>query len=358
MKRTLLAAAAALAAVPLAGLFLIGEPLLLDSAAPAQVSLAQVSLAQAPRAETAATTGVGALGRVEPASRIRRVTRAAGAEGVRVLALDVREGDEVEAGALLARFDDLPKKEAALAQAEANVVLARARLARLKAAGRDTEIAAARARIAAAAAAEESARREADRAGRLLRTAAGNEAAWDRARFAAAQATAERTRAEADLATLLSPRAEDLAVAEAELAAALAAADQARAERDTARLVAPIAGRVLKLHARAGEKVGEEGVLELADLSAIDIVAEVYETDLPRVRHGARAEVIVPGEPRRFTAAVREIGWMVRRGDVVSADPVAAVDARVVEVRLALDAAGTEALARRSNMQVQVRIAP
>ncbi|WP_144183424.1 HlyD family efflux transporter periplasmic adaptor subunit [Elioraea rosea] len=346
MKRSLLAAMAALAVVPLAGLFLIGEPLLGEPPAPAQA------------ADTQAATGVGALGRVEPASRIRRVTRAAGAEGVRILSIEVGEGEEVEAGRLLARFDDLPKKQAALERAEAQVALADARLSRLLAAGRDTEIAAARARVAAAAAAEESARREADRAARLLRSVAGNEATWDRARFAAAQATAERTRAEADLATLLSPRDEDLAVARAELTAAEAAAREARADRDTAQLVAPIAGRVLKVHARAGEKVGEDGVLELADLDALDVVAEVFETDLPRVRQGARAEVIVPGEAQRFGATVRQIGWMVGRSAVVSADPVASIDARVVEVRLALEQPGIEALARRSNMQVQVRILP
>ena len=346
MKRWIVGAGLLLVAVPLAGLLLFGEPLSLDRAAkPAQ-------------ARADAPAGVGALGRVEPASRIRRVTRAGGAEGVRVLALAVREGEEVEKGALLATFDDLPKKEAALAGAEANLALAEARLAKLRAAGRDTEIAAARARVAAAAAAEESAKREADRAQRLLRSAAGNEAAWDRARFAAAQAAAERARAEADLATLLSPRPEDIAIAEAELAAARAAAAQARADRDTARLVAPIAGRVLRIAARAGEKVGEDGVLELADLSALDVVAEVFETDLPRVREGARAMVVVPGDPRRYGAAVREIGWTVGRSTIVSPDPVAAVDARVVEVRLALDPDGVAALDRRSNMQVQVRIAP
>jgi HlyD family secretion protein len=351
MKRALAVSAAALLAVPLAGLLLIGEPLLPEATSALPAASAQT-------ANAAARPGVGALGRIEPASRIRRVTRAGGAEGVRVLALLVREGDEVAAGAVLATFDDLPRKEAALAGAEASLALADAKLARLLAAGRDTEVAAARARVAAADAAEESARREADRAARLLRSVAGNEAAWDRARFAAAEARAERARAEADLATLLSPREEDIAVSRAERAVAEAAARQARAERDTARLVSPIAGRVLKLHAREGEKVGEVGVLEIADLSALDVVAEVFETDLPRVRTGAAAEVLVPGEGRRFGATVREIGWLVRRNDVVSADPVAAIDARVVEVRLALDDAAVAALARLSNMQVQVRIAP
>jgi HlyD family secretion protein len=48
----------------------------------------------------------------------------------------------------------------------------------------------------------------------------------------------------------------------------------------------------------------------------------------------------------------------VRRQTQASNDPVAAVDARTVEVRLTLDDAGAAALRRRSNMQVQVAIRP
>jgi HlyD family secretion protein len=344
MKRVVLIAVAALAIVPAVALLTMRE--------------AVPSRAPGARAADAARVGVGALGRVEPASRVLRVSHGAGPEGARVARLLVAEGDEVAAGQVLAEMHDLPRKEAALAQAEASLRLAGARLARLKAAGRDTEIAAARARVAAAEAAEQSAVREARRAELLLRTAAGNEATWDRARFAAAQATAERTRAEAELAALLSPRAEDVAVAEAEVAAARAAVAEARAARDLARIVAPIAGTVLKLHARPGERVPESGLLELADLSALDVVAEVYETDLPRVRAGAAAQVIVPGTARPFAATVVDIGWRVGRQSVLSPDPVASIDSRVVEVRLRLDPAANDALRRRTNMQVQVSIQP
>jgi HlyD family secretion protein len=55
---------------------------------------------------------------------------------------------------------------------------------------------------------------------------------------------------------------------------------------------------------------------------------------------------------------VREIGWQVRRTTQANTDPVAAVDARTVEVRLALAPEAAEALSRRSNMQVQVAIRP
>jgi HlyD family secretion protein len=68
--------------------------------------------------------------------------------------------------------------------------------------------------------------------------------------------------------------------------------------------------------------------------------------------------VVVPGEVRRFAAQVNAIGWTVRRQTQASNDPVAAVDARTVEVRLTLDEAGAAALRRRSNMQVQVAIRP
>ncbi len=90
----------------------------------------------------------------------------------------------------------------------------------------------------------------------------------------------------------------------------------------------------------------------------MDVVADVYETDLPRLRPGAEAEVIVPGEPRRYGATVREIGWLVRRTVQAGTDPVAAVDARTIEVRLALSDEGRDALKRRTNMQVQVAIRP
>jgi HlyD family secretion protein len=56
--------------------------------------------------------------------------------------------------------------------------------------------------------------------------------------------------------------------------------------------------------------------------------------------------------------ALYRIGWTVRRQTQANTDPVAAVDSRTVEVRLALDEAGSAALRRRSNMQVQVAIRP
>jgi HlyD family secretion protein len=311
-----------------------------------------------PAAAAAAPPGVGALGRIEPESRIRKLAPLGGMAVTRVDRLLVREGETVAAGQLLATFADTPQKDTAVAQAEAALAEAQASLARVRAAGRPSEIAAQRARIAALAAAEEIARHDAVRSERLVPSGAETAATADRNRFAAARSAAERAEAEAQLETLLRPRPEDLAVAEAQLASAEAQLDHARADAALSRLVAPIAGTVLKIYARPGDQVGSDGLLDLADLGRLDVVADVFETDLPRLRPGATAEIIVPGDVRRYGATVRELGWQVRRTTEAGTDPVAAVDSRTVEVRLTLDDDGRAALLRRLNMQVQVAIRP
>ena len=311
-----------------------------------------------PVAAPAEPPGVGALGRVEPASRIRKLTQPGGFAITRVGLLLVAEGDRVEAGQLLAELEDVAQKDASLAQAEASLEEAKANLAKTVAGGRPSELAAQRARIRSLAAQEEIARRDAARSEQLVPSGAGAAAIAERNRAAAARAAAERAEAEAQLETLIRPRPEDVALREALVSAAEAQVTRARAEAALSRIRAPIAGTVLRVYARPGDQVGTDGLLDLADLDRMDVVADVYETDLPRLRPGAEAEVIVPGEPRRYGATVREIGWLVRRTVQAGTDPVAAVDARTIEVRLALSDEGRDALKRRTNMQVQVAIRP
>jgi HlyD family secretion protein len=306
----------------------------------------------------AGPVGVGALGRVEPASRVRKLSHPGGMAVTRIERLLVAEGDAVVAGQTLAEFSDTGQKDAAAAQAEAAVAEARALLAKMQAGGRPSEIAAQRARIAALSAAEEITRRDAVRSETLVPGGAGTVAGAERARFAAMRSAAERAEAEAVLETLSGPRPEDLAAAQARLVAAEANARKARADAALTRVIAPIAGTVLKTYARPGDLVGSDGLMDLADLRQMDVVADVYETDITRLRAGAAAEVIVPGDAMRYAAVVREIGWQVRRTTQAGTDPVAAVDARTVEVRLTLGAEGVAALSRRTNMQVQVAIRP
>jgi HlyD family secretion protein len=290
--------------------------------------------------------GIGALGRVQPASRVRKLNQAGGMNVTRLSGLFVREGDRVTAGQVLATFSDTDQKDAAVIQARAAVVQSKASLDRIRAAGRAEDIQAQREHVEALRDAEAS----------LARDAAP--ATVERNHFAMLRAKSERAEAEAALAKLLKPRSEDVAVAEAELAGAEASLKKAEADAALSRVVAPIDGTILKIYARPGDQVGADGLLDMADLDHLDVVADVYETDLSRLREGAPAEVSVPGDPRRYTAVVRDIGWMVRRTTQASTDPVAASDARTVEVRLTLSEEGRQALMRRTDMQVQVAIRP
>ncbi len=305
-----------------------------------------------------APAGVGALGRVEPESRVRRLGPPSSLAVNRVDRLLVHEGDQVAAGQLLAEFADAPLKDAEMLEASAAVGEAEASLARIKAGGRPSDIEAQQARIASLAAQEDIARRDAARSAELVPTGAGARAIAERDRAAADRAAANLRQAEAQLVSLEQPRPEDVAVAEARLRTAQATLARTRADAALSRVFAPAAGRILKIYARPGDLVGADGLLDLGDLDRLDVVADVYETDLPRVRLGAAAEVIVSGDPNRYAARVVEIGRLVRHTTEAGVDPVAAVDGRTVEVRLALLPDGCEALRHRINMQVQVAIQP
>ena len=131
---------------------------------------------------------------------------------------------------------------------------------------------------------------------------------------------------------------------------------RAQAELDLSEVRSPLGGRVLQIHARPGERVGPEGIVELADTSVMYAVAEVYETDVGRVRIGQRARIRSPALNSELTGEVERIGLKVGKKDVLSTDPVADADARVVEVRVRLQ--NPDAAADLTNLRVQVVFEP
>lgn len=138
-------------------------------------------------------------------------------------------------------------------------------------------------------------------------------------------------------------------VAQANLAAA-------RARLALSEIRAPIEGQILEIHTRPGERVGDDGVLEMGDTKNMMAVAEVYETDIREVATGQPARISSPAFDSPLTGVVQRVGLKVGRMDVVGADPVAKTDARVVEVRIALDS--SEPVKRLTNLQVEVEIQP
>jgi len=315
---------------------------------------AAVASGPAPDPLPADAPGIGALGRVEPRGFIRYVGPPGAMAMNRVDRLLVQEGETVEQGQLLAEFADAPLKDEAIREAEAAVATAEADLARVKAAGRPSDIAAQKEHIASLEAQADIASRDAYRAATLVPSGAGAVAAADRAEAVSKRLQAQRLEAVAQLLSLETPRPEDVVLAMRRVQNAEATLAKTKADAALSRVYAPISGQILKIFARLGDTVGTTGLLAMADLSAIDVVADVYQTDVPRIHVGDRAEVIVPGTERRYGASVRQIGWIVRRSVEAGVDPTAAVDARTVEVTLALDPDGTADMEHRIGMQVQI----
>jgi HlyD family secretion protein len=138
-----------------------------------------------------------------------------------------------------------------------------------------------------------------------------------------------------------------VSVAEAELRGARAALERARVR-------SPIDGQVIEVHARAGERVGPEGILELGRTEEMYAVAEVYETDISQVRIGQRATVTSPALANPLTGVVEWIVPKVGKMDLLGTDPAARTDARVVEVEIRLD--DSPAAAALTHLQVEVEI--
>jgi HlyD family secretion protein len=130
--------------------------------------------------------------------------------------------------------------------------------------------------------------------------------------------------------------------------------DRAEAERRLTEVRSPIEGCVLDVHARAGERIGPEGILELGNTGAMFAIAEVYETDVGRVAVGQRARVTSPALAQPLTGVVERIRPKVAKQDALGTDPAARKDARVVEVEIRLD--DGRAAAALTLVQVEVEI--
>jgi len=122
-------------------------------------------------------------------------------------------------------------------------------------------------------------------------------------------------------------------------------------------VVAPVDGTVLDVRARNGETIpgqGENGIVVIGRTDVMMVWAEVYETDIGRVRVGQKATAACPALPAPVTGTVERIGLMIEPPRLFSTDPAYNTGARVVKVRIRLDA--PKAVMGYSGMMVQVRI--
>jgi HlyD family secretion protein len=202
---------------------------------------------------------------------------------------------------------------------------------------------------------DEGARVEADQPIAVLDTITIDEAGLARAKaeLANAQTALERI-VPLVRSGMASVQVRDDAQLKVDVARAEVAAAQSSLDADTVR--APAAGRMIAVHARRGERVGPDGIAELAQTDEMFAIAEVYETDIGRVKLGQHATLRSPALADPLTGTVDRIGQKIGKLDLLDADPVARTDARVVEVRIRLD--DSPRAAALSNLQVEVAIEP
>lgn len=224
-----------------------------------------------------------------------------------VTAVEVEDNQTVRAGDVLFRIDDRDYR-ARLAQAEANVDAARARLTNVDAERRLqlALIRQAEAQRRASVAELNLAVRASDRRRELIRSNAVSLAQVD-------ESDAARSRAEAGLsaaAATVEAQQQRLSVLAAQREAADAALAQARAARDLAQIDldstvvrAPVGGVVGNRQVRIGRLVAP-GVplLDIVPVDDLWLVANFKETQIERIRPGQRVRITIDGFPNETVA--------------------------------------------------------
>ncbi len=254
---------------------------------------------------------VSALGYLEPAGEV--VELAAPSSGIagspRLSQLLVQEGQRVRRGQLLASFDNRPRLQADLAAVNARLQSLQAQI-RLQ-------------------------RREVDRYSRAASTGAAS-------------------------LVLLEEKRDELVKLQGQWREALAQRQGVQVDLAQSELRAPLEATVLKIHAQVGERPGTKGVMELGASDQMEAVAEVYESDINRVRVGQSVRLTSEngGFSGTLQARVLRISPQVSQRQVLSTDPTGDADARVVEVRLALDPQAAAQVRNLAGLKLIARFTP
>lgn len=377
---------------------------------------------------TPLVTTITALGRLEPSGDVVSLSAPSAGERTRVEQLLVKQGDTVTAGQIIAILDNQLVFQAAAVEAERQVAIAKAELARVKAGAQSGDIDAQQAEVERlrleredlVAAQEATIRRlKASRSGDIATQEAtverikaelsnakadaqryrdlykdGAITASEQERFLLAEETAvkrlqeaeaslERTKsartaeieeAEATLRRIKSGQAkqilsasatldrikevrpEDITAAEAQVKAAEANVAVVNANLHQTSVRASQNGVILKVNTRAGERLNPLGIVDIGQTQTMTAIAEIYESDIGKVRLGQSATVTSDVIEDELQGKVVDIGLQIQPQRVADTNPAANVDNRIIEVKVELDKASSEKVNRLTNLQVEVTI--
>lgn len=336
---------------------------------------------------------VTALGRIEPEGEVTQLSAPSSLSGVRIEQMLVTEGEEVKQGQVIAHLEGYARTRAALQQARDQVEVSQARLAQVKAGAKNADIEAQAAMIAqlnaqlrGEVAAQQAiiarlqtqlnnAKTENNRYQQLLRDGAVSVSLAEskrlevdtlRQQIRESKATLSRSintitnqvrEGQARLASLNEVRPVDVELAEAELRSTRSALTKAKAEHELTMVKSPVNGQILKIHTKTGEVIGSEGIVDIGKTSQMYVVAEVYQTDIAKVKPGQRAIITSTAFNRQIEGVVTDIGLQVERQRILSVNPAADTDRRVIQVKIRIDdPEDSQLVARLTNLQVDVSI--
>ena len=337
---------------------------------------------------------ITALGRIEPATEVIKISVPATLNNDRVAKLLVQRGDRVQAGQVIAIMDAQARLQNALFETQAQVKVSLSELAKVKAGAKSGEIAAQKAEIirlqkqlkGEIASQEATINRwqaevrtansnynrylllykegaiaslERDQKQLVLETA---QAQLNEAKAQQSQTTdtiqEQITQARANLDKIAEVRPVDIQAAQAEVDKAISAVKKTNDELADAYIRAPIAGRILDISAKPGEVVGTDGIAELGQTNQMQVVAEVYQTDIGKIQQGQPAKITSESFSGELRGTVRLIGLQVIPQKVTSGEPGENLDRKVIEVRIQLNPDDSRRVANLTNLQVQVVIQP
>lgn len=148
------------------------------------------------------------------------------------------------------------------------------------------------------------------------------------------------------------------------LEANLKAANQ---KLDSGRLLAPTGGSVVRFLSKPGDTVTTQPVLQMADTTHMGVIAEVYESDVGKVRQWlaggkpVRAEIDlrVLSDGKKLSGVVTDVSkvsTVVAKNVLTPLGPREDADRRVVEVEVELDASSAAVAKDYIGLQVRVTL--
>jgi len=227
----------------------------------------------------------------------------------RIRSIPVRRGDIVQAGTPLFEFDDT-MEQASVAQAQARIMGAQARVDNLIEARRAPELQALEAQARGASAAVELSRMQLDQAERLFRSGFVSKARLDEAQAAHARDRARWAEMQAQIANAAGAigRSAEIKAARTEVEAAQAMLIQAQWQRDQKRAVAPQTAMVYDTYFSPSEWVAAGApVVSLLPPGQFKLRFFVPEADLARVQPGQPIEARCTGCPQPIAARIEYI---------------------------------------------------